>query len=429
MHFALMTHGTRGDVQPLVALAAELQRRGHTTVIASPTNTTEFVRRAGLPAVPLPGDSQAFLTSPQALRCLRTGDVGAFLAMTRAGLAAQNRAIGRRLAAAAKGADAIVAGATAEDPATVIAEAYRVPLVLHHICPLRPTAAVPSYTAADASTPEENQLSHVEYERAGWRVWREHVNWLRGHLGLAPTEESTPQQARALGAVELQAYSPNLVRGLRWPQWRPVVGWMDLHRAEREALGEAGLDAALADWIAAGSAPVYVGFGSMPVADPAATLAMIERVMAALDLRAVVNAGWAGLPATAVADPTRVRVVSRVDHTDLLPRCRAAVHHGGSGTTAQSVRAGLPTLVCSVLLDQLLWGRLVERAGIGAHVRFPALTEPTLRAGLERILQPEVVARAAALGEAVRAEPDPVVVAADLTIAHAARSANAAAKE
>ena len=243
------------------------------------------------------------------------------------------------------------------------------------------------------------------------------MNRLRAALGLAATDLATPDRVPELNAVEIQSYSSHVIAGLDWPDWRPVLGWLELSAADRAALGESGLDGALADWLDDGDPPAYFGFGSMPVPDPAAAVGIVEQVARELGLRAVLNTGWANLSQDAVTDGTRIRVVGDVDHTTLLPRCRLAVHHGGSGTTGATVRAGLPAMVCSIMLDQVMWGERLHHLGTGVHVPFVELDVDTLRTGVRRLLEPDVVERASRLGEAVRAEPDATIRAADTLIA------------
>ncbi len=150
----------------------------------------------------------------------------------------------------------------------------------------------------------------------------------------------------------------------------------------------------------------------MPVTRPDATLGMIAKVTAGLGMRALVSAGWSGMDDG--GNDGRVRVVPAVNHDAVLPRCTLAVHHGGSGTTAASLRAGLPTMVCSVFADQPFWGTQVERLGVGSHVRFAALTEQTLSDGLGKALEPAVRHRARRLAESLRAESGATMRAADI---------------
>jgi UDP:flavonoid glycosyltransferase YjiC (YdhE family) len=237
---------------------------------------------------------------------------------------------------------------------------------------------------------------------------------LREHLDLPPDRRTAPARLAAAGATEIQAYSDVVVPGLAdLGPHRPRVGYLTPGRLDRELFGEARADPELDAWLQEGEPPVYFGFGSMPVLDPAATLAMVERVTGRLGVRALVSAGTSRLGLGADGGPG-VRVVGLVDHDQVLPRCRAAVHHGGAGTTAAALLAGRPALVCSVFADQPFWGSRVARLGAGAHVRLASLSERTLEGGLVRVLAPDVGRRAGVLGNRLRTEVGGTARAADL---------------
>ncbi|GAA3830153.1 glycosyltransferase [Streptomyces phyllanthi] len=423
LRIALMTHGTRGDVQPLVALGREFLSRGHSPVLAVPAGFVEFVRNAGLPAEPLPADWRGFLTDPTADRSWLTSDDSTeLLAGLRTVMAAHAGGIAQTLIRLSEGADLIVSGSLTEDMATVIAEAREIPPALLHLFPVRRNGmlANPFVTGRSSAVREQNVATHEAYERASWESRREGINALRAALGLAETELPTPDRVRAIGGIELQAYSPHLVRGMDWPAHRPVVGWLDLDEHTRRAVGEYGLDPELEAWLADGPAPGYFGFGSMPVADAQAMVRTIEKATGELGLRAVVTAGWAELSQSAVSDPNRIRVVGDTHHGALLRRCRFAVHHGGAGTTGAVARAGLPSLITSVMLDQAMWGEIVQRRGAGLHLPMRAVDAGSLGTALEGILTPEIMETAEVVGHAVRSEPDAVAAAADsvLALAH-----------
>ena len=415
----MMAHGSRGDVQPLVAIGMEIQRRGHSVVLAVPVNMARFVEESGLKAVPLPGDTQEWGDRAETKHLLGSGDVSGFLTGLRAFMAEHGPGIVRALIEASKGADLIVSAFTTEDVAAVIAELRKVPLVLVHSFPTRRTGVVanPMVTGRSSRLGPLNWRTHVAYERTAWRERAPRLNALRGQLGLPETKLPTPRRAVALGALELQAYSPNVIGGRR-PSHRHPVGWPRLGRDERTALGESGLPSDLDDWLSAGSPPVYVGFGSVPVPDPERLIASIDAATAELGLRAVVCSGWTDLSGAGAVDPGRIRAVGAVDHEALLPRCRIAVHHGGSGTTAAAVRAGVPMLICSLLVDQLLWGERMQRLGCGVHLRYPDLTPVTLTTALHRLLDPAFATNVADLARKVNAEPAAAGVAADLILAH-----------
>ncbi|OGQ09703.1 MAG: hypothetical protein A2138_09615 [Deltaproteobacteria bacterium RBG_16_71_12] len=147
---------------------------------------------------------------------------------------------------------------------------------------------------------------------------------------------------------------------------------------------------------------MFFGFGSMPVREPERVLSLLGEVSTALGVRALVGAGWSSL---ASRDATgRVFVAPAFDHDAILPRCRAAVHHGGAGTTHAALRAGLPAVVCHFLVDQPYWARRLMALGVGARVPYRRLTADRLTHVLRPLLDPAVKARAAALGSALHAE-------------------------
>jgi UDP:flavonoid glycosyltransferase YjiC (YdhE family) len=141
----------------------------------------------------------------------------------------------------------------------------------------------------------------------------------------------------------------------------------------------------------------------MPVLDSQAALTLISKVSSSLGVRALVGAGWSDVAAGASEDG-QVRVVAELDHEAVLPLCRAAVHHGGAGTTASTLRAGLPTVICSIFADQPFWGAQLRRLGVGTTLKFTDLTELTLLDALAPVLTDDYRRRAIDLGEQLRSE-------------------------
>ena len=286
--------------------------------------------------------------------------------------------------------------------------------VTAHSAPVRRTSAYPHPLVTTARLPGwANDATGRLFDAVWWRGNKADINAYRASAGLPPGRP-VAALAAAGDLLELQMYDAALVPRLRWDTRRPLTGFLVPDAEVREAAGEAGLSADLESWLEAGDPPVLFGFGSMPVRDPAATVALIAEVSTALGVRALVTAGWGRLAALDPDDP-EVRVVGPVDHASVMPRCTAAVHHGGAGTTAASVGAGIPTVVCSVFADQPFWGKRVEEAGAGAHLRFRELDRGRLEAAVRAALDPAVRRRAAELAgrltspeEAVRAAADAV---------------------
>jgi UDP:flavonoid glycosyltransferase YjiC (YdhE family) len=244
---------------------------------------------------------------------------------------------------------------------------------------------------------------------------------VREELGLPGVSTPALRRHRERRGLSVQAYDAALVPRLRSTEHEPLVGFLTLDRELRAALVETGVDGNLDAWLAAGEPPVFFGFGSMPVRNPAATVMTITEVASRVGIRALVSAGWGRLAALDPGDPS-VTVVGALDHDAVLPRCRAAVHHGGAGTTAASLEAGLPTVVCSVFADQPFWGARIVDLRVGAHLRFQDLSAETLEAVVRTAVADDTRDRACMLGERLRSSHGAAARAADAIEARVAGS-------
>ncbi|MEV0358338.1 glycosyltransferase [Nocardia sp. NPDC050697] len=425
MKIAIPLTGTRGDVQPAVALGLTLRDRGHDVIVGAPPNLVDFTAGAGLAAQPCGPDVQQLYSSEEGQRALAAGSSLRLMQLVGKQMAAYAERMNREVIEVCAGAEVIVSTLLTEDRAVSVAEASGAALVTLHGFPGRKTGA---YPFPGALPPHWQPPAAVN--RATWSVaenlrrvvFLRYLNQLRGELGLRKSTKSPAAMCAERGVPEVQIYDPALVPGLAedWGPRRPLVGFLALPRAAREAVGELADDhTELLAWIDAGEPPVYFGFGSMPIRDTGQVLAMVTEVSERLGRRALVSAGWSDLDAAEAESGDAVRVVGPLAHDIVFPKCAAAVHHGGIGTTFESLRAGLPTLVCSVSFDQPMWGGQVERLGVGAHLPFAELDTDRLTAGVRTLLAPETVARTRELAAKLAARSDAAERAADLVEAAA----------
>jgi len=411
MRITVLALGTRGDVYPLTALAAELARRGHQVRIGVSPNLVDLPRRLGLDVVPVGWDQQRVMESEGGREWVTMTDLDAFLQRSHETFQEHGERFGEEAIDLTAGCEAIMCAVVSEQWATALAEARDVPLIAYDLTPARTNDVVPHPLVTPDPLPDAaaNRATYVNFARRAWRYRRDQVFRFRRRLGLAPMP---PRPTLLRRPLELQGYSPTLVPGLTWDAYRPIVGDLrltppDLHRA-----GVSTLDPELARWLDAGEPPALLTFGSTHVPDPAAMLAGIGRVCRSLGSRGLVVTGW-GLAGVEPSATPELRIVPYVDYDLVLPRCAMVVHHGSATITAAGVRAGIPTMVCSSFADQPFWGRQLERLGAGVHIRFTELTEDTLRSGMSRLMADPVRRRAAQLGERMRAEPHGTPLAAD----------------
>ena len=187
-----------------------------------------------------------------------------------------------------------------------------------------------------------------------WRMAKKLEDAQRRELGLPKATGPLPRRIAERGSLEIQAYDEVCFPGLaaEWAKWdgrRPFVGALTMELPT-------DADEEVASWIAAGTPPIFFGFGSIPVESPADTLAMISAACAQLGERALVGAG--GTDFSHVPHFEHVKVVGAVNYAATFPACRAVVHHGGAGTTAAGLRAGVPTLILSTDLKSGASGQL-----------------------------------------------------------------------
>ena len=413
MKFVMSSYGTRGEVEPCVAVGRELVRRGHEVCMAVPRDLVGFVESAGLAAVAYKLDAQAVIR-PYV-------DLWRYFYFTRnlwkireaSKLRREQGENGlpcfwetsRTLMSLADGADLILTGQNIEQPAANVAEYYHLPLVTVHYSPMRANGQIipifPSPLLRRALT---------IYEWLMWQMTKGLEDAQRHELGLPKTKAPFAQQIAERGSLEIQAYEEAWFPGLaaEWAKWdghRPFVGALTMELptdADHEVLS----------WIAAGTPPIYFGFGSMLVASPADTLAMINAACAQLGERALVCS--AGADFSDVPHFDHVKVVDTMNYAAIFPACRAVVHHGSTGTTGVSLRAGVPTLILWTIRDQWILGARVKRLKVGTARRLTTTTEETLVADLRTILAPHYLARAREIATRMTKPAESIVSTADL---------------
>lgn len=411
MKFVLASYGTRGDIEPLVAVGRELLGRGHDVRMAVPPDLVSFAEAAGPTAIPYGPDLQAVLDSHRdfwthffrnfwkvrELIRLRREVVEPFHQCWKDIIAT--------LTSLADGADLLFTGVNFEDAAGNVAEYYDIPLATLHLFPLRANGQFVPFLPAP--------LGRSAMKASEWVAWRnaKKVEGIqRGELSLPKATAPSPWRLTERGCLEIQAYDEVCFPGLgaEWAQWsdqRPFVGALTM-----DLPGDS--DDEVASWIAAGTPPIFFGFGSLPMESGAKTLAMISSVCAELGERALVCS--AGTDLSDVPPSDHVKVVGAMNYSAAFPACRAVVHHGGLGTTAAGLRAGVPTLVLSTDLDQTLWGRRVKQLKVGTARRFSGATEKSLVADLRTILDPQYADRAREVAARMTKPAESVMVTADL---------------
>lgn len=389
MKFVLAAYGSRGDVEPCAAVGRELRSRGHDVVLAVPPDKLGLAESAGLAAVAYGPDSREQLDSAtDFVRNVQNPISAVPQLMER--VTKIWTAKGETLGSLAAGADLLVAGMNEQRLAANVAEHLGIRLAALHFFPvdMLELGSLQSYVTSAA---EDAQ---------------------RETLGL-PAAVASMRPALEIQAYD-ELYMPEAAK--RWATSgyrRPFVGAL--------TLGMPGdVDDEVLSWIAAGTPPIYFGFGSTPVTSPGETIAVISAACARLGERALICSGPNDFTHIPPAD--HMRIVEAVNHAAVFPACRAIVHHGGAGTTAAGMRAGVPMLILWLWLDQPMWAEAVSTLGVGLGRPFSASTLDSLVADLRSVLDAHYLSRARELATQMTKPTESVARAADLLEA-AARTA------
>ncbi|MEU4250155.1 nucleotide disphospho-sugar-binding domain-containing protein [Amycolatopsis sp. NPDC026612] len=410
MKALLLTHGSRGDVQPFAALAAALTGAGHEVVLAVPASSAAVAEPFCTRVLPLDdgtnklvGDEAAWEAVERNFRGLRGKRLGLRLLrqnrVAMRGVFGDLAALGRVLA---EDDDIDVVVHQVNVPGHAIAELLGVPAV--PVC-LQPFW-VPTPSFADPLFPYRLPAALNE---ASYRSTRTFVRALTGNaarfrrngLGLPRRRFAHDPLRRPDGtpAPVLQAFSRHVLPPwARYPEFVHTPGFFFL-RSRLPWTPPAGLAA----FLAAGEPPVYLGFGSMVGSDPDRTGQIAAAALRAAGVRAVVALGRGGIRPDGLGRDAYC--LTQAPHDWLFPRTAAVVHHGGAGTTGAALAAGRPQVVCPFMFDQPFFGRRLSALGVAPRPQpLRELTATGLAHAITHALTGTAPARAKELGELIRAE-------------------------
>ena len=395
MRILIVTAGSRGDVAPFTGLGQRLQEAGHQVALAAHDRFADLVRECGLEYRALPGDpvelvrARMAAPSPEAARSV----FAAFLDELGEGVAA----------AAAAGTDVLLTAFGPAPLSRLVADGLGIPSVGVYLAPGVPTREFPppGWPVTGQLSPDDNMAAGRDLLARTGSLYADMLRRLRARFDLpAPTAEAAnPPDDWPI----CHGYSPAVVpRPADWPATVQVTGyWWPATPPGWRPPGP------LVDFLEAGPAPVFVGFGSMTPAHEQLHDVVAAAVKRA-GVRAVVQSGWAGL-APAGDD---ILLVGDLPHEWLFPRTAAVVHHAGAGTTGAGLRAGVPAVPVPVLVDQPFWADRLHRLGVAPHpLPLAELTADTLTDALRSCLERSTYReRATGLARRIRAEDGPAAV-------------------
>jgi len=403
MQVVIITAGSRGDVQPYVALGSGLREAGHVVRVLASQDFQELITTHRLDFVDMGGSIESVVQGMQGLL-----EGGNFLKILAAMGPAAERLIRRAVASglvACEGSDLIVAGLGGLFVGLALSEKTGLPFVPAYLYPFTPTRDFPTVLlpTGEIRLPSwANRLSHRVGQQMMWQTFRAADNQARRQvLGIAAAPFWGPFAGlEAEGRTILNGYSRHVVPTPKdWARSIYVTGYWSL-------VPPTGWEppADLVAFLEEGPPPVYIGFGSMVNRKPEEAADLVLQALERSGQRGVLSAGWGGMKTLGL--PASVHRVDAIPHAWLFPRMAAVVHHGGAGTTAASLRAGVPTVVTPFFGDQPFWARRIYVLGVAPPpIPRRQLTVDRLTEAIQSAVTSAVMHdRAAQLGELIRRE-------------------------
>lgn len=403
MRIVIVATGSWGDVRPNVVLAQALQKAGYGVLVISTEAFRAWIEACGLPFVGVSLDMQALMDA------VMGGDGG--LLETVQALNAARKAIrpaivqvGKEVAAVMHDGDVLLTNELISFWLNGVAEKYKTRLIHVNLQPQAITSQFPAMgqPIIQAWMPIQsayNRLSYGIFRRTNWSTQGSLGNQIRAaHLGL-PKQTWAKQKVLLDSTASLVLVSRHVVP--------PPADWLPHHHVtgylfDDDSDWQAPPD--LLDFLATDEKPVYIGFGSMAVRKPADTTHTILEAVRRSGRRAILLSGWAGMGTMEM--PKEVYLLKYAPHSWLFPRTAAVVHHGGAGTTAAGIRAGVPSVIVPFFLDQPFWGQRLYELGVGTNPipRSKLTAEKLAAAILEATTNRTLQDKAATLGELIAAE-------------------------
>ncbi|KAL5351415.1 hypothetical protein ACLOAV_003274 [Pseudogymnoascus australis] len=427
LNVVIQVVGSRGDVQPFVALGRELKSKyGHRIRLATHGTFKQFVEENGLEFFEIGGDPtelMAFMVKNPGLipgmKSLKDGEVG----RRRKGIAEilqgcwkscadadEARVEGSNEMGGAKVVPFIAHAIIANPPSFAhihCAQKLGIPLHIMFTMPWSPTHDFPhplaNIKSTNCSGSMTNEMSYTLVDMMTWQGLGHTINKFRRETLELPfiSQAAATTMFHRLRIPHTYCWSPALIPKPK--DWGPHISISGFYFLSSGS--DYQPDAELADFLAEGPPPVYIGFGSIVVDDPNAMTKLIFDAVRKTGQRALVSKGWGGLGGNELDKPDGVFMLGNVPHDWLFKHVSCVVHHGGAGTMSAGIALGRPTVIVPFFGDQPFWGAMVARAGAGpVPVPYKSLTADGLANSITEALKPETLERARELGELIREE-------------------------
>jgi UDP:flavonoid glycosyltransferase YjiC (YdhE family) len=404
MNIGIFTYGTRGDLQPYIALALGLIDKGHKVTLSATEDFKDFVEGFGVAFQPLWGNAETMMNSKEGQDILQTENSIKLMKYYFKVLHDNREPLRKSYYKAISKVDFIIANSMTLPIVSAIAEKQNKKVALTYFMPpVVPTTEFPLGDFDFLNFSWYNKLTYKIAQYFFWQIVKKDTNEYRKELGLHELKENLVAHIDKQKVLDLYCISQSLIPQPKdWESHHKIIGFINIPKHKRE---EHFLDKTpneLKEWLSKGDKPIYVGFGSNGVGNTEKFSKILTDVLEKTNERILFCTGWSQFDNLPNHD--NLYVAKYVNHETILPQCKLGIFHGGAGTLATMLRHNLPVIIVSFYTDQPTWGKIIEQKKLGIHIPVKSLTTDKLISAIQLSQTDEIKNSVMKVGQAIRNE-------------------------
>jgi UDP:flavonoid glycosyltransferase YjiC (YdhE family) len=404
LNIGIFTYGTRGDIQPYIALALGLIDKDHRVIIAAPENFKELVEGFGIAFHPLHGNAEEIMNSPEGQSVLQTENTIKLMKYFFKALHEIKVPLRESYINGINKIDFIIANSATLPITSAIAEKQNKRIALTYFMPpVVPTAEFPLGDFDILNFPLYNKLTYKLAHMFFWKFVKRETNEFRQELGLPVLKENLIDYIGKQKPLDLYCISPSLIPQPKdWDANHKITGFLTIPEEKETNYFVHQTPAGLNDWLQKGDKPIYIGFGSNGVGNTEKFISILNEILNKTNERILFCTGWSlfkDLP-----EHKNLFIAKYVNHGAILPKCKVGIFHGGAGTLAAMLRNNLSVIIISFYTDQPTWGKIVERMNLGVHIPVKKLNAYRLISAITKVQTSEVKNQVAIIGRQIKNE-------------------------
>lgn len=404
MNIGIFTYGTRGDLQPYVALALGLMDKGHKVTISATEDFKDFVEGFGVKFEPLWGNAETMMNSTEGQSILQTENSIKLMKYYFKVLHDNRESLRKSYYQAISKVDFVIANSMTLPIVSIIAEKQSKKVSLTYFMPpVVPTTEFPLGDFDFFNFPWYNKLTYKIAQGFFWKFIKQDTNEYRKELGLPELKENLVTYLDKQKILDLYCISQSLISQPKdWESHHKITGFINIPKQKREIHFLDQTTRELSEWLSNGNKPIYIGFGSNGVGNTEKFSKILTEVLEKTNERILFCTGWSQF--NNLPKHKNLFVTKYVNHETILPKCKLGVFHGGAGTLATMLRHNLPVIIVSFYTDQPTWGKIVERKKLGVHIPVKTLSVDKLISAIQKTQTDEIENSVTIIGQQIRNE-------------------------